>query len=544
MTTIKYNNSFPFSGQPTPFVGRVKNNIVVGERWGAEENWTLLGQLTGCAFSDLTAAKLSLLNSFSRDYQDLEITEDGNTIEVLKYVEIDSIVFNSSPFVKILPYTISLSCYPSGFFSGVFGILDPVDRWEMTENKDRTLNLTHTVSARGFNTSGISNAYDNAKNYVLGRTGFGNFPEPEFITKYSASGTLLSQVETPNRLEGSYGITETFTLDQFNTCDKGLLRYTVEAQSPQAGVQTASINGTIQGSLSDDFSVIRARLSGFDFYSNLMYSLDSGIALNPIPVEKQVVEDQNRKLITFAYSFDDNRNPEINFDYSIVVNSGDSNVNVSLNGSVNGRGELKNRWEKAENYFKTYLEPSKFFLVSSGYSGYLAENSITGQLNPNELSSSVSYDKFNGVVSFSYDYSDKPAPVSTGLESLDFSLSWVPPLRRILPEEIIYQSGSVFSPKYEVTDLGYIPRGVFSLNGSAVPKREIGITSGTSTLSEIENAIRAIYSDYFTGYSGVYLTEDSLTQTKGGLYSFSDSWTYEGSDVLGSGSNYSEIINL
>lgn len=543
-TEIKYGTGYPFTGQPTPFIARDKTNLIVGERWGAEEGWTLIGQLTGCSFDSLITAQLNLINSFGRDYQDLELLESGVVIDRKRYVEINSIRFNSSKYVKVLPYTIELSCYPSGYFSGVYGILEPVDKWDLIENKNKTLGYTHTVSARGFNTSGVSNAYDNAKNYVLSRTGFANFPTPEFIELYETSGTLISQVESPNRLEGSYSITQTYTLDKFNFCDSGVLRYTVESNSPQAGLSTASINGTLQGGLNDNFSGLRSRINSFDFYSNLLYSLDSGIMLNPTPREKQIVENESAKTITFSYSYDDNKNYDTNYDYAVVINSGEKNISVSLNGTVNAGGELKNRWELAKNKFETVLRPNIYNLALSGYSGYLAEYGRTGLLNPTALNSSVSYDKYNGVVGFTYGFSDQPFPTSSGLESLDLSLSWTPPLRKIVAEEIIYQTGSIYAPSYEVTDLGYIPRGQFSINGNAVPKRELGLVDTVAIQSQVKNSIRAAFDTYLTGESGVYYTAESLGFNNRGDYSFGSSWTYEAADALGNNSNYSQIINL
>jgi hypothetical protein len=546
-TQITYNNINPFSGQPLPFIGRAKTNILAGERWGAEEEWTMVGQLTGCSFESLTTAQLNLINSFSRDYQTLEIIENSGVVERLQYVEIDSIQFGSDKYVKILPYTINLSCYPSGYFSGVFGVLEPTNRWELTENKDRTLNITHNISARGFNTSsGATDGLNNAKNWVLGRTGFSTFPEPEFITKYSASGVLLSQVENINRLEGVYGLVETYTLDQLNVCDYGFLRYTVETSSPQAGLSQASINGTVIGGLNENFQLTRNRLANFDFYSNLMYSLDSGVILNPIPVTKQFTEDPDRKTISFSYAYDDNKNLEVNFDYSIVINSGESNIGVSLNGNINGRGELKNKWERAQSYFKTFFEPSRFLYAYSGYSGYLVENGFTGSpnLNQNELSKSVSYDQFNGVISFSYEFSDSPTPPATGLDEFNYSLSFTPPIRKIIAEEVIYQSGSVFTPQYEITDLGYVSRGQFSINGDALVDRSLGLTSGVALKNEVESAIRAKFFDYSTGLSGVYLTQYGLTQSNLGNYSFNAGWTYNYLDALGNTGNHSEIIHL
>lgn len=550
-TEIKYNNSFPFSGQPTPFVGRIKNNISAGERWGAEENWSLVGQLTGCSLDSLMTAQLNLINSFSKDYQNLEIVENGQTISQLKYVEIDSINFDSGKYVKLLPYTINISCYPSGYFTNVFGITEPSNKWDLQENKDNTLAITHTISAKGFNTSnGSTNALSNAKNYVLGKTGLSTFPNPALITKYSINANLLSQVENINRFEGIYGVTETYILDQFDSCENGLLRYTIDQSNPQVGLSSATINGTIQGGINESFQLVKNRLATFDFYSNLMYGLDGtgnnaySTVFNPNPVSKEIVEDQPRKLITFNYTYDDNKSWDTSSEYSISITSGDAIVKVSLNGNINGRGELKERFENAEEYFQNTFEPNKFSLVYLGYSGYLVDNNTTGVLNPEVVSSSVSYDKFNGVIAFSYEYNDAPIFSSSGLQSFEYSLSWTPPVRKIVAEPLIYQGGDINSPNYQITDINMIPRGTFSLNGSSVVKREVGITSGVALRNETENEIRNIFYKNSTGLSDLNLSNYKLGQTNKGNYAFNAQWSYDFSDVLGNTGNYSQIINL
>lgn len=465
----------------------------------------------------------------------------GFTNQVYNNVIVDSISFSENKYVKILPYTINLSCYPSDYFSQVANILEPKDSWEYVETENGVLEMTHTISARGVNsTGGSSNAYQNAVNFVNSRTGFSNFVNPEFIQNYRSSGILTSQKSVPNRLEGSYSLTETYRLDQAQPCDYGVLRYDVTVSQPQNGYKTASIQGVLQGGFNDDFELTKNRFNSFDVYSNLIYSINSGINFNHIPVNKQVSEDSQNRTISFSYNYDDNPVPQTSLDYTLQVNSGVNEIQIDVNGSIVGRGELKNRWELVSGFYSEVFSP--YILANSGYLGYVGEN-LTGNLNKNTLSESVSFDKFNGIISFSYSYSDKSAPLDGVIENIDYGLSFTPAIRRIISKPLVIQNGTTGVSNYETLDLNYISRGHLGVNGSAYGVRSSNLDI---SISGVKNILGNIAQEeiYSKGYDSVYLDSYSLTTTKDNLINFNLLWSYESPDALGNTGNYTNIINL
>jgi hypothetical protein len=165
---VLYGGKDVFSGIcPAPYLFFEKEYIEYGSSWGSKYAFSIEGQITGklgpAAFYDLENKKNQLISGFLQDNQPISITEDGVKIFDSDICLIDNISFEESKYYALLPFSISASCYDSGSFSQNYGVLNPVDSWDFSEEKDGTVSLTHTVSAAGFNTSGVA-AVNNAKN--------------------------------------------------------------------------------------------------------------------------------------------------------------------------------------------------------------------------------------------------------------------------------------------------------------------------------------------------------------------------------------------
>jgi len=630
-TIITYNNLNVFSGQPTPFVGRAKENISYGERWGSVERISLVGQLTGCDFSDLTTAQNKIISGFNKDFQTLKIQEDvlvesvivsgasdpgfngtyiqnnngfkkidanvflsysnsfnkwmftsgsgifislwydsvttgdaspvGLTYQVagvpggtppapsvasggyvsvkqdvnsFENVFVNNINFPSSNYVKLLPYQIELSYYPQSSFSGFYGILDPSDEWVFDQSEDGIINITHTVSARGIQTLAGFNALENAQDFVLSRTGFSNYVAPQFIQKSIPSGVLKSQQESVNRLDSTFSLVETYTSDQFYPCDYGVLRFTVDYDRNQAGFNTAAIQGSFEGGINDDFSRIKTRAGEFDYYSSLLYGIAEGVKLNPIPLTKQFTENKNTRKIDFNLSYDDNPNYQTNLVYNVGIDSGVDLITVTVDGEVNGRGDLKNRYDRVR---ETYSLFNPYVVASQGFADYAGTGVF---LDPNPTAESVSYDGFNGAIGFNFSYQDKTPPPNADLLEFNYTLDVTPPLRKIATTPLISKTGTQTYSKYEVTDIGFNTRGNLTIAGEAVPNRA---TSGSASLEAVKNAIRGEFVRFSSGYSGIYLENYSLGQNNAEGVSFTAAWSYAGEGVI-SGENYPFINTL
>jgi hypothetical protein len=154
---ILYNGVDAFAPQPTPLMGLEDTTIFADEIWGKAETMTLNGQLTGCSYNAIVSAQNEVLNRFNKSYQTLEVWQQEGLVSGKVFqkelVEIQSIAFAQAPMFGVLPYTVTLTCYPSGLFSGAYGVLNPQDSWSFVEQQNATLAVTHTISCQPFNTS-------------------------------------------------------------------------------------------------------------------------------------------------------------------------------------------------------------------------------------------------------------------------------------------------------------------------------------------------------------------------------------------------------
>ena len=141
--------------------------------------------------------------------------------------------------------------------SGVSGLVtDLTNTWQYSENETECLvNITHSVSAQGINTSisGLpSNALDNAVarvNQLLGLSsapqGFPNYVEPASGSNVRFYEITTSREETVSVEDGNYSVTENFKLVS------GFLPFIDERTAQFAiddnNVITVSLQGTVRG---------------------------------------------------------------------------------------------------------------------------------------------------------------------------------------------------------------------------------------------------------------------------------------------------------
>ena len=268
---------------PTPFVTRSNSVINYGTKFGQTSSLTLNGIITGDGFSGVYDNSLRLLSGFSKNFKELKIvdTSDGTETIFENIVKVNNISFDSSTFASATNFTIDLEAYESGLFSGNYGILDPEDSIDITRNDDGEISITRTVSARGYNTiAGRSNALENARNFVTGKTGLAAMNS--FAIPYFASGTgngnslvLNSQSENINRFEGTYGVTEEYSFQELSGADSDLYgnltypifktcSFTYSPSSQQSPKEEASFSINFRTNKgSNEFSYLRSQVTKY-----------------------------------------------------------------------------------------------------------------------------------------------------------------------------------------------------------------------------------------------------------------------------------------
>jgi hypothetical protein len=536
METVKiiYNNQDAFAPFPTPFVGLDQNNIRYGELWGAEDTLTLDGVITGCRFEDIYSGQQKLLNNWNKSYQNLEIWQyqgvGSGLIYKSDFVEIDSISFPSDRYVGILPYTINLRCYPSGYFSGEYGILDPNDEWNFGEQDNVVASITHSVGCRAFNTSNSdNNSLERAKVWTLNKRGLNSIVSPTFIENFSTGNMcLISTVENIDRFNGTYSIVDTYSSDLART-GYGILRYTTDFQSGD-NLISVSLNGSVQG-CGQSITGVRQVFARLDKYKTAAISYEKIFAkndLNPIPLTINVSEDPSNSTLNFSYTFDNDNSPESVFDYDVNVTSG-SFIAASINGTVSSRGgDIRTKLNKSKAY-ASGIAP--FELTASVYNDFFA-NYAAVPLNSRARASGVSVNEFNGTVSINASFDNKPTP--NCLNSFEYTLNFIPSLRKFDAKGVINGNGI-----YSVVDLGWSNRATLSINGNAIISDNCTAESG---LAIVKNEINSLISQY-TSNNNIILETNQISFNKNNnkVIDINASWSFDTVGQVVDGQTYDKI---
>ena len=208
--------------------------------------------------------------------QEWRITYDGISIVSGIYPKIQDVTIEEGLWVDRAPYSFTF-IYDEDFNST--GIKSYDESWQYAENEDRlTVEIIHDINAIGQNTnpSGTNNAFTNAKNYVIARTGYANAVanSPFFvqISGHSFSAYEEFRTEQVNVSAGGYGISEKFTLSS----GVYIHTYTGNYSIDENGIVTTQIDGNIRGLGRGDAGFDNA-LIGWSAISGNFPSVASGI---------------------------------------------------------------------------------------------------------------------------------------------------------------------------------------------------------------------------------------------------------------------------
>lgn len=493
--SILYGGKDAFAPQPTPIISVEESAIYYGELWGQTETFTLQGQITGCTFDALVSGQRAVLDTFSKSFQPLELWQSTGTVSGLVFrkslSEVTAISFENSRWLGIQPYTVSLRCYPTGLFSGAFGVLNPVDTWSYDEKSNLSLDAVHTVSAQGFNTSSAaSNALDNARQWVWGRTGTASTVPATFIANVNP-GTfcLLTVNEDINRLNGTYSITERYTNDLTRNL-YGVLRYSTSISSGN-NLLTVSLNGQIEG-CGRDIVQARAMFTRLDKLGTATFSysgLYPGLTdLNPTPVTQSVTEDAFNAVVAFSYTFNNDNSPPVYFDYDVSLESG-QNITASIQGRVIARtGDLVSRFAQAQQYAATQ---NLYNLVVPFYQTFYPYASQF-PLNPIPVTSGMSLSPSDGTVALNASFNND-TQISPLIDQFEYSIQFQPAVEHIDIKPVVTTLFNPANGVYSLVDLGFKNRASLSIDGNVLINEQAAVADGVATLKQ---AVFALFGQY------------------------------------------------
>ena len=473
---IEYDGVAVFAGHPAPLISKSVNFVSQGDtRTHEEHTLTLRGELTGCGIDELLTARQLAINTFSESFKDLYVSG----IDTFTGVKIESVSFDDSAYLSVLPYTITLNHYPSGSFDFYHGVTNPVNQWTYTESENQIVSITNTVSAQGLSTEFSQlggNALDNAKSFVTSQlTGAWEIPRPYLIdTKNTEFQSYLTSFnESVDKITNTVSVNRTFVTDPQDVNGNIILRYSEQVQETEGQQTTISYDGTIDAGAtgyiknapssreSSNLSDIRSR------YTEFKNSLDATDFLS-----ERVTEDTGINRLTFSISYNSgDTEPSIIDDFNITVseNSDSSLFSVSIDGDVSAKHGCEKTFEEIKSYHQG--DSHKFQICDEIYKNFYKQSHGSKQerptnvvLNVKPLSTSKTENEKARTLSYSASYNDRNLlrwQEDPDVNSVSYDMSFAPPV------QVVKSSASALKGGYIFQDLGYKNRSKFTISSSS-----------------------------------------------------------------------------
>lgn len=518
---------------PIPFVGVDREYVKAGERWTILNRVSLSGEIIGCTKKSLVDSQNAILAAFNEDFKTLEISGLDN----MTLAKVISINFEGSDYLAAISYSIELEAYDYSQFSSTNYVTEPVDAISIQEEADKTITITHTISAKGVN-SGSYNALTNAKNFVQAQLNSqkssGDWPVPNLIKSQDPNykRLLVSSTENIDRITNTYGITKIYRSDLDHENGAIILRYTKDITEQEGQFTIYNFQGSVEGGIdkSLDFQDVRDR------FKNFKKSLDTDF-VNELIGSLSLSEDVNAGRLDFSISYSSEKQEIIDdFDITISENSETAIISVSVNGNMRAKGPIGTAagTDCKFNLVQSNFNENKYYdKANEAYLAYLQRHTVNNPsnviLNPIHLSSKKTDNKFDGSISYSYEFDDR---ISWGHRSVDYTLNFEPSLQGISADALVDGGHAFF-------DLGYRTRAKFSATLNSLGRRDT--TKGDA--KAIDELAEQKYAKFCGGAASqlrVELTENEQNGIDEGFNeNYQKTWSFHSKNyIIDVGSSY------
>lgn len=476
------------SGQPTPFLGKTIEYIQAGERWGQKENWTLQGTLIGCNITELVYNRDLLLSGFSQAFGSMSIltTPSGYDLDI---IEVNDIEIEDSDYLQNLSYSIGFSTYPRSSFSGinhsgVYGVLEPSDSINYTEQDDGAMQMVREISAKGILTdaSNKDSAINNAKAFIISRKDY--TPQPFLIRNTKNENLVLkyylvSSEESTDRITNTVKLSQTFKTDITSEDGDLINRYTINEEENVSNKTVVTYNGQIDAGKYGDISRARSLYKSFRDSLNIQFLID-----------EKVEEDLyiNRIKYTFSYYKDQDSKhmPKVEDDFRISISENEENglFSVSINGGLAiNYGCMEERDSEIENAIKNVRASAYHFdILETIYSDFYKTTAGSAINKPSEISlnrvplqKTEDKNDTENTASYSAEFNDRYIPaVFRNYQSVDTEIS----------KDFAIEAKSIkehyYGGRYICQELGYNQREAISIRINSLTKGGVFIGEGAN----------------------------------------------------------------
>lgn len=527
---VYYDNVDVFKGiASTPFISISQDYIDFGNKWNQVTNIILEGQLTGQFVIDKSYISLDksvriLHERFKNNYQTLSIKENGVDLYTGSNAVINSINIEESSWYGLLPFTVDISVYNENYFQDYYGIVEPEENFAFNEEDGDLLTLIHSISAKGI-VGNNKNAIQNAKDWVISRVNNFNQISPILVKNASATQDrqfiLYSTQEVIDRFNGTYSVERTYkkslNLENPENC---LLTYNIDLNyNIEDGLVTANINGSLEG---NELNILKQEYNKLDLH-NLCNKISRDIydeVLTDRALSQSVEEISEENKLNFSASFNNDTSNEIINNYIIDINEDSLKCirTASINANISCKyGDIKTKMQKVEQFYRSQFFPKN--LVTQEFSKEF--NTI---LNPEPLTESITFDKFNAQINYSAQFTDKKVSYSNDILNLTSNVSYTPSI------QIHVANTSAFTPReHNIQNLNCANRSSIEISVTAIAKSDKNISiAETAAINEL----RRIKSNYL-GNANSILIEDKLINRNNNLktVTITETVTFEGSLV-------------
>jgi hypothetical protein len=530
---ILYNNVDLFSGiAPTPFISVDQEYINFKTGWNQITKMSMNGQLTGrylgkLSYYEITSGFNRLLDRLSNNYGTLVINENSENLFSGDNVIINSITTDQNSWYGFLPFTLNFEIYEKDLFNVFYGIVEPEENINFAEENGLIVNLTHTISAKGFKT-GLNNAIENAKNWVKTRTGNYNKIIPTIVKTGNGSNFLLTSVkETVDRFNAYYQWQGNYVKStSLENPTNALLNYNLDLSS---GIEDGIISVKIDGSLTNNqitgstSNNLRSGYFNYNFYNiaNEASLRTFNQILNINPINQNISEQQDSNILNFSLLYNNDLSSNIINDYTITIDT-DSIKNittVNLTANISAKyGDMEARWNLVKDYYSKNF--NGFSLANTEY----VKEVNNRTLYPNALTESITFNEYAAEINYNASWSDKKNAYSDNVIQLTSSVKYTPSINMYVPNTSITKVR-----EHNVQNINCSKRSILDINISATAKPNKNISFAVSEVNSELTRIKNIYnisSDYVLQNRNI--NTNSTTKT----FSINEAYNYKGSILI------------
>lgn len=407
--TATYNGQAPW-GSYTPYVSMSFEPINFGGVWANIRTITLNGSVVSDSSSGLETIKNNIISTFSVNGKTFTFVDSLGSGMSFDHVFVDSLSFPSQLFFGKLDFSVNLRAYD---FTNL-EVLEPTDQIEIESLADKTMTISHTVSAQGVDDS--AKGLSRAKDFVTSRINTVPITVTTFAT--GMNYIVMDETESVNRLTSTYSRTKKYFIDRLgnfqSSQDHVFKRFTVSvSNSIDQDFKRVDVTAEYKGGK----NTLPSHFAYSSDYESTLHAKAvsvSGLALDSIPESINIDIDENNKSLLIKASFDNNfcfGSSGWFFDYSLSADTDFvlGTTKISIDGELMIKGSL----ERKKAILNDFLNSTNIniFLYNFVVPFYNIANNVSPlsrfTLNPESESSSISKNISKGVLRLSASFNDE-----------------------------------------------------------------------------------------------------------------------------------------